>query len=287
MRTDIGAVTLGEQRPGSIRALSSARRSANCTRRWACERGLVVIAHRRSGRNRKVLGVKGIGARAGCALPGHRGDVPDRDAGGAARRESTWPMPRRSRRPPTVQLSVGYDPDCGPCLPCRRGCFGRDPRRRGDRRGVGGVGGSGGACPAGRRCSGRWPPGPGSVVVEGRDIGTVVLPDADVKIFLTASAEDPRAAAQRPEHRGRAGRRLRGRAGRRAPPRPPGLDPCGVAAARRRDAVVVDTSDMTEAEVIAHLLELVEQRSGAAAMSRSDGTWSDESDWELADRGRR
>ena len=32
--------------------------------------------------------------------------------------------------------------------------------------------------------------GPGSVVVEGRDIGTVVLPDADVKIFLTASAEE-------------------------------------------------------------------------------------------------
>ncbi len=31
--------------------------------------------------------------------------------------------------------------------------------------------------------------GPDSVVVEGRDIGTVVLPDADVKIFLTASAE--------------------------------------------------------------------------------------------------
>ena len=31
--------------------------------------------------------------------------------------------------------------------------------------------------------------GPGGVVVEGRDIGTVVLPDAPVKIFLTASAE--------------------------------------------------------------------------------------------------
>ena len=27
-------------------------------------------------------------------------------------------------------------------------------------------------------------------MVEGRDIGTVVLPDADVKIFLTASAEE-------------------------------------------------------------------------------------------------
>ncbi|MGI9161609.1 MAG: (d)CMP kinase, partial [Mycobacterium sp.] len=31
--------------------------------------------------------------------------------------------------------------------------------------------------------------GPENVVVEGRDIGTVVLPDADVKVFLTASPE--------------------------------------------------------------------------------------------------
>jgi cytidylate kinase len=30
---------------------------------------------------------------------------------------------------------------------------------------------------------------PGGVVLDGRDIGTVVLPDADLKIFLTASAE--------------------------------------------------------------------------------------------------
>lgn len=28
-----------------------------------------------------------------------------------------------------------------------------------------------------------------SVIMDGRDIGTVVLPDAEVKIFLTASAE--------------------------------------------------------------------------------------------------
>jgi cytidylate kinase len=34
----------------------------------------------------------------------------------------------------------------------------------------------------------------GNVIMDGRDIGTVVLPDADVKIFLTASAE---ARAQR------------------------------------------------------------------------------------------
>ena len=29
-----------------------------------------------------------------------------------------------------------------------------------------------------------------NVIMDGRDIGTVVLPDADVKIFLTASAEE-------------------------------------------------------------------------------------------------
>ncbi|HHY53000.1 MAG TPA: cytidylate kinase, partial [Clostridiales bacterium] len=29
-----------------------------------------------------------------------------------------------------------------------------------------------------------------NVIMDGRDIGTVVLPQADVKIFLTASAED-------------------------------------------------------------------------------------------------
>ncbi len=30
---------------------------------------------------------------------------------------------------------------------------------------------------------------PGKAVLDGRDIGTVVLPDAEIKIFLTASSE--------------------------------------------------------------------------------------------------
>ena len=30
----------------------------------------------------------------------------------------------------------------------------------------------------------------GNIIMAGRDIGTVVLPDADLKIFLTASAEE-------------------------------------------------------------------------------------------------
>ena len=56
-----------------------------------------------------------------------------------------------------------------------------------------------------------------SIVVEGRDIGTVVFPDAPVKIFLTASAETRAATPQCPERQGGSGRRLRSRAGRRAP----------------------------------------------------------------------
>ena len=51
----------------------------------------------------------------------------------------------------------------------------------------------------------------GDYVVEGRDIGTVVFPDAAVKVFLTASDEE-----RRPRHRID---RLRRGAGRPAPPR--------------------------------------------------------------------
>lgn len=29
-----------------------------------------------------------------------------------------------------------------------------------------------------------------NIIMDGRDIGTVVLPDADLKVFLTASAEE-------------------------------------------------------------------------------------------------
>jgi cytidylate kinase len=105
--------------------------------------------------------------------------------------------------------------------------------------------------------------GPGSVVVEGRDIGTVVLPDAPVKIFLTASAETR--AERRNDQNVAAGladdydgvladvRRRDHLDSTRA------VSPLRAAS----DAVVVDTSDMTEAQVISHLLELVRQKSGA------------------------
>jgi cytidylate kinase len=105
--------------------------------------------------------------------------------------------------------------------------------------------------------------GPGSVVVEGRDIGTVVLPDADVKVFLTASAEtrarrrnDQNVAAGLPDDYDSVLADVRRRDhldSTRA------VSPLRAAA----DAVVVDTSEMTESEVIDHLLDLVKQRSEA------------------------
>ena len=75
--------------------------------------------------------------------------------------------------------------------------------------------------------------GPGSVVVEGRDIGTVVLPDAPVKIFLTASAETRARRRNDQNVAAGSGRRLRRRAGRRTAARSSGFHPGGVAAARR------------------------------------------------------
>ena len=105
--------------------------------------------------------------------------------------------------------------------------------------------------------------GPGSVVVEGRDIGTVVLPRADVKIFLTASAEtrarrrnDQNVAAGLPDDYEGVLADVRRR---------DHLDSTRAVSPLRAasDAVVVDTSAMTESEVIAHLLQLVKQRSEA------------------------
>ena len=106
--------------------------------------------------------------------------------------------------------------------------------------------------------------GPGNVVVEGRDIGTVVLPDADVKIFLTASAEER--ARRRNEQNVAAGLGNDYEAVLADVKRRDHLDSTRAVSPLRAagDALVVDTSDMSESEVIAHLVELVEQRAGAS-----------------------
>jgi len=105
--------------------------------------------------------------------------------------------------------------------------------------------------------------GPGNVVVEGRDIGTVVLPDADVKFFLTASAEER--ARRRNEQNVAAGLADDYEAVLADVKRRDRLDSTRAASPLRAadDALLVDTSDMTESEVVSRLLEVVKQRAGA------------------------
>jgi cytidylate kinase len=101
--------------------------------------------------------------------------------------------------------------------------------------------------------------GPGDIVVEGRDIGTVVTPDAAVKVFLTADAS------------ARASRRGRELVGG------PSIDPTVLAATqealRSRDAAdssraaspltqaddahVIDSTGMTADEVVGAVLALI------------------------------
>jgi cytidylate kinase len=96
----------------------------------------------------------------------------------------------------------------------------------------------------------------GGVVMEGRDIGTVVLPDADCKFFLTASAEERarRRQAEQPGEASEATRTALAARDRRDTERATApLKPAG-------DAIVIDTSGLTADEVTATLLATVRAR---------------------------
>ena len=99
-------------------------------------------------------------------------------------------------------------------------------------------------------------------VVEGRDIGSVVLPDADLKVYLTASPEQ-RAERRAAELQAAGGRRTadeilteilardRLDSGREA-------SPLSVAP----DAVVVDSTDRSVDEVVDGILAMLRERGG-------------------------
>jgi cytidylate kinase len=106
-----------------------------------------------------------------------------------------------------------------------------------------------------RRAAGR-----GDVVIEGRDIGTNVAPEAEVKVFLIASAEE------------RARRRVRQHG---LPETAEVLEQVGASIIERDsldstrnesplvqdpDAVLIDSTDMSIDEVVAEIVSLVEQR---------------------------
>ncbi|MYT72784.1 MULTISPECIES: (d)CMP kinase [unclassified Streptomyces] len=97
------------------------------------------------------------------------------------------------------------------------------------------------------------------IVVEGRDIGTTVLPDADLKIFLTASPE-ARAARRSGELKGADVKatqdalvaRDKADSSRKTSP-----------LAKAGDAVEVDTTELTLQQVIECVVTLVEEKRAA------------------------
>ena len=94
------------------------------------------------------------------------------------------------------------------------------------------------------------------IVVEGRDIGTTVLPDADLKIFLTASAE-ARAARRSGELKGADLHTTREALVQRdAADSSRKTSPL----AKAGDAVEVDTTELTLTQVIECVVTLVEEK---------------------------
>jgi CMP/dCMP kinase len=94
--------------------------------------------------------------------------------------------------------------------------------------------------------------GVGGIVVEGRDIGTVVWPDADVKVFLTAS-EHERARRRSDDTEG-GGETAETLARRDAIDSGRAASPTRAAA----DALVLDSTTRTIDQVVGQLLQLIE-----------------------------
>jgi cytidylate kinase len=101
---------------------------------------------------------------------------------------------------------------------------------------------------------------PGGAVLDGRDIGTVIAPDADVKLFVTAS-EEARAWRRQAELVNRGEEidfdtvlgQLRQRDARDA-------SRADAPMLKAEDAVEIDTTDMTIDEAIKAAIEVVESR---------------------------
>jgi cytidylate kinase len=95
----------------------------------------------------------------------------------------------------------------------------------------------------------------GDAVIEGRDIGTVVCPNADVKVYLVADASERarRRVADRPEIGAEAlATDLRLRDRRDAAQMQPA-----------EDAETIDTTDLSVEEVVERIERLIDQRAGA------------------------
>lgn len=100
----------------------------------------------------------------------------------------------------------------------------------------------------------------GGVVMEGRDIGTVVFPNADLKIYLDASAEErARRRLNDPAHSGGQAGEAAVAASIQARDR---LDTTRTASplTMASDAVLIDTTGVPIPEVVARVMQLVEEK---------------------------
>ena len=181
-----------------------------------------------AGRRTGSLSVRGRqpGRLAACQTPG-RGDRRDLGVGqvehvawrgargwacatstpGRMFRAMTWWMLEQgvdvtdseavAARPTSRSWSPGTDPEHPTITVDGVDVSDADPGRRGDARGQPGQHGPGGARTAARAAAGHHRVG--GIVVEGRDIGSVVWPEAEVKVYLTADAE-ARAERRAAEH---------------------------------------------------------------------------------------
>src|SRR5262249_42197660 len=163
---------------------ASSSSSRDLALRWVPPDGTDRRRDRRAGRRRKEHREPGAGAAAGVGLCRYGSHVP---CGGCARC-GVWHRARRRRGARAIR---------GGTVVRAARWRGRPRRRRAGRLGGGPAGrapGGGGARgppapPAGGAGGpGAWALGAaGGVVMEGRDIGTVVFPDAPVKLYLTAA----------------------------------------------------------------------------------------------------
>jgi cytidylate kinase len=104
----------------------------------------------------------------------------------------------------------------------------------------------------------------GGVIMEGRDIGTVVFPDADLKIYLDASPEErARRRASDPAHTAAQTQALadvaQAMASRDNSDRTRASSPLVIAP----DAVVIDTTSISAAEVVERVLAILSEREAA------------------------
>jgi cytidylate kinase len=105
----------------------------------------------------------------------------------------------------------------------------------------------------------------GGVVMEGRDIGTVVFPVADVKIYLDASPEErARRRATDPSHASGAGTAAISEVATALAERDR-IDSTRAASPLKvaEDAVVIDTTALSIDDAVAKVMEVVEERWGS------------------------